>query len=108
MKKILVAYDGSETSQKAVKEVENLMLQHLNVEICLLSVFHHANPYSNTMMPRDIKDKEVRKIQKHRETKEKEAWMNRVNEQLSDFQNDLKEKGIQVKIEGMVVNGESL
>lgn len=108
MKKILVAYDGSETSQKAIKEVEELLVQHLSVKVCLLSVFHHPKAYSNVMMPREIKNKDVQRIQKTSEMKEKEAWMNKVNAQLEDFQKYLKAKGVEVDVEGIMVNGKSL
>lgn len=63
MRKILVAYDGSELSQKAVKEAERQMSRNKETELHLLSVAEISGPSTSAMMQENITNEQVEKIQ---------------------------------------------
>lgn len=105
MKRILIAYDGSETSKIAIKELEQLIIKNEGTELCLLSVCNISNPHTNAMMQRNIKDKAVEKIQRKHDEKEKKEHVQRIKEQLTEIKDDLDNKGIIAEVKVLTTEG---
>lgn len=105
MKRILLAYDGSESSKTAISKIESFITQNKDIEFCLLSISNITNPYTNAMMQRNIKDKEVKEIQKQHDMKVKKEQVDRIQRQLDEVKKEFEEKGVRVKIEVSMIEG---
>ena len=106
MRKILIAYDGSETSREALKEVEIFITQNEEIEFLLLSISNLSNPYTNAMMQRRIRDEEVEKIERQHDIKVKNEHVRQVQNQLDDVKKEFKKKGAKMEIEVRLVEGD--
>lgn len=62
VRKILVAYDGSELSQKAVSEAERQMARNKETELHLLSIAEITGPSTSAMMQENITNEQVEKM----------------------------------------------
>lgn len=105
MKNILIAYDGSESSKAAIKEIENLTIHKEYVNFCLFSVSNISNPYTNAMMQRNIKDEAVEKIQSEHDEKVKNEHVDKIKNQLNEMKIELEEKGMSVETKVIMVEG---
>ncbi|OZU87149.1 universal stress protein UspA [Virgibacillus indicus] len=56
VRKILVAYDSSDLSKKAVQEAKNQGTQAPGTEVCVIAVVNPNGPYTNVIMQQEIGD----------------------------------------------------
>lgn len=105
MRKVLIAIDGSTSSQKCIETVERLILPESEAQVCLFSVSNISNPYTNAMMQRDINNKTVERIQKEHDENEKKDHVKEIKNQLGGMKAALEAKGVQVEIEVAVIKG---
>ncbi|MGM8366627.1 universal stress protein [Virgibacillus sp. W0181] len=53
-KKILIAYDGSALSDKAIQEVKNMTSSFPNIEVHIISIVEHTGPATNKILMDNI------------------------------------------------------
>lgn len=107
MKKILIAYDGSKTSKKAIKDAEMRALSLISeeIEINLLSVCNTSNSATNVMMQRNIKDEEVQKIKAQHDMTTKEEHLMRIKDELNEVKKRFEQKGVNIKVKVKKIEG---
>src|SRR5699024_11688463 len=73
--KILVGYDGSTLSDKAVQEVKKIVQQHPESEVHVVSAIELTGPSTNMMMSKNITNEIIESAEKQLEE---------INQELND------------------------